>query len=117
MRKTYRYKNLSYPVADNEVVTFAVKFISDGNTGQTAINIPGPNDPEITDEGAVPLGKGKDLRGDITVTFSDLANLIPQEDEIEVDYLLNGMLIQKHKNLKSEEKRPIVILNIKFPTP
>jgi hypothetical protein len=117
MRKTYRYKNLSYPVADDEPVTFSVRFVSDGNTGDTAINIPGPHDPHISDEGTVQLGTGKDLRTGVTVSFSDLANLIPVEDEIEVDYLLNNTLIQKHKNLKSEEKRPIVILNIKFPAP
>lgn len=115
MRKTYRYKDLSYAVADEEAVNFTVKFISDGNTGQTVINIPGTADPEIKDQGTVVLGKGKNLRGDITVSFSDIANLAHEEDEICIQYIINDTVIQEHKNFKAEEKKPIVILNIKFP--
>jgi hypothetical protein len=115
MRKTYRYKNLSYPVADETKVEFTVRFVSDGNQSETVINVPGPNDPQIHNSGSAVLGKGKDLRGEITVSFSDIANLAPQVNEIKVQYLINGSLIKEHVNPKSEEKAPIVILNIQFP--
>lgn len=115
MRKTYRYKNLLFAVADNTGVNFTVEFVSDGNTGQTIINVPGPNDPEIENSGTIFIGKGEDLRGEATVCVSDIANLIPDEDEIVIHYKINGKLIVEHKNLKSEEKRPLIILSIKFP--
>ena len=117
MRKTYRYRNLSFEVTDDTNVNFTVEFISDGNTGQTLINVPGPVDPEIQDSGTKFIGKGKDLREDTTICFSDIANLIPEEDEIRIRYKINEQLIIEHENSKSEEKRPIIILFIKFPSP
>lgn len=117
MRKTYRYRNLSFAIADDEDVNFTVEFISDGNTGQTLINVPGPIDQEIQDSGTKFIGKGKDLRGDATVCFSDIANLIPEENEIIVRYKINGQLLIEHKNFKFDEKRPIIILSIKFLAP
>jgi hypothetical protein len=118
MRKTYRYKNLSYPVADETDVNFTVKFISDGNMGNTVINVPGPKDPEILNEGTVFIGKGKSLRKEPTIIVSVIDNLNPNEDKIIIEYLLNDQLIQRHKNSKDseEEKRPIIILTINFPT-
>lgn len=116
MPKTYRYKNLSYNAADDEEVNFTVKFISDGNTGYTVINIPGNKDPEIDKEGTVSLGKGKDLRGDATISFSSLANPVKEEDEIRVLYKINDTLLVEHVNEKSEEDHPNVVLIIRFPS-
>ncbi|NND63237.1 MAG: hypothetical protein HKN48_08590 [Flavobacteriaceae bacterium] len=115
MRKLYSYTDLKFPVGDDTEVNFEVKLISDGNIINTAINVPGPNDQLLHDEGVVSLGKGKDLRGDSTVSFSDIINLIPQEDEIRIQYLINGTLLKEHHNMKSEETRPYVMLNIQFP--
>jgi hypothetical protein len=117
MGKTYRYKDLSFPIADGEAVNFTVKFISDGNTGQTVINIPGPIDPQIADQGTVSLGQAENLRNEITVSYTDLANLADNEDEIKIQYLINGQLLKEHVNKKSEEKKPTVVLNIRFPKP
>lgn len=115
MRKTYRYRELSYSVEDDEDVNFTIEFISDGNTGQTLINPPGPLDPEIRDSGTEYIGKGRDLRGDTTICFSVIANMVPEEDEIRIQYKINGNLIQEHYNSKREEKRPIIILYLNFP--
>jgi len=115
MRKTYRYKNLVFPVSDDTEVIFEVEFISDGNSGQSVINVPGPNDKEISNSGSESIGKGKDLRGDSTICFSDIDNAIPEEDEIKINYKINDELIVEHSNLKSEEERPIIVLSIKFP--
>ena len=115
MRKTYRYRNLSFAVADDTDVNFTVKFKSDGNIGQTLINVPGPKDPEIADSGSVFIGKGKDLRGKTTICVSDIENPIPEAKEIRIQYEINGNLIIEHNNAKSDEKRPIVILFIDFP--
>jgi len=117
MRKTFRYKNLSFAVADETDVNFTVEFMSDGNTGQTLINIPGPNDPEIQDAGSTLIGKGIQLRGDTTICFSDIANLNPNEDEIRIQYKINGQLLKEHINMKTDEKTPIIILFINFPKP
>ena len=115
MRKVYRYRNLSFKAANDEEVNFSVEFVSDGNIGQTTINVPGPTDPEIEDSGTVFIGKGKNLRGDTTVCVTDVANLIPEEDEIRIRYKINGQLIKEHYNPKSEEESPLIILFIKFP--
>lgn len=115
MRKTYRYRDLSFPVSDETEVTFEVEFISDGNSGYTAINVPGPNDKKIHDSGKELIGKGVDLREGLTICFSDMANLIPEEDEIRIHYKINDELIVEHVNRKSEEERPIIILFINFP--
>src|SRR5690554_1453182 len=115
MRKTYRYRNLVFPVANDTEVDFTVEFISDGNSGQTVVNVPGSNDPEIDNAGTVNLGKGNALRGDTTICVSDIVNLVPDEDEIRVCYRINGEMLVEHQNFKSEEERPIVILFIQFP--
>ncbi len=117
MRKTYRYRDLVYPVADDTDLNFTVEFISDGNSGITTIFVPGNPKPEIEDAGTVFIGKGSQLRGEIIVCVSDLANPVPEEDEIRVKYKINDTLIVEHHNLKSEEERPIVILFLKFPKP
>lgn len=114
MRKTYRYKNLTYSVSDDVDVYFEIEFISDGNSGQTVINVPGPNDFEISDSGRQAIGKGAELREDKTICFSDIANLIPDEDEIKINYKINDDLIVEHMNPKSEEERPLIILFIEF---
>lgn len=115
MRKTYRYRNLSFAVADETEVNFAVEFISDGNIGQTSINVPGPNDPQIENSGTKMIGIGKDLRGDTTFCVTDVSNLAPVEDEIRIRYYINGQLLLEHSNQKSEEERPLIYLFINFP--
>ncbi len=115
MPRTYRYRDLSFAVADDEEVNFSVEFISDGNTGYTVINVPGDNDPEIDDEGTILLGRGRDLRGEATISFSSLVNPIPEEDEIRVKYKINNQLLVEHANPKSEVERPNVVLVIRFP--
>jgi hypothetical protein len=115
MPKSYYYKNLSYPVADDTDVNFTVEFVSDGNTAYTKVNVPGTRDPGIEDEGTVFIGKGRDLRSDTTFVVSNVANLAPNEDEIRIRYLINGQLIKEHSNMKSEEQRPAIYLFIKFP--
>jgi hypothetical protein len=117
MSKTYRYRDLSFAVADETEVIFTVEFISDGNTGKTKINVPGPIDPEIPDSGSIAIGYGSSLRGDTTVSVTNVANLIPEEEEIIIQYKINGKLLVEHRNLKSEEKRPMIVLFIKFPKP
>lgn len=114
MRKTYRYKHLEYAVADETQVIFSVEFISNGNTGQTGINVPGPNDKDISNSGSAIIGIGADLRSEKTICVSDVANLIPEEDEIVIHYKLNDDIIQIHRNDKAEEERPIIVLIIKF---
>jgi hypothetical protein len=139
MRTTYRYKKLSYAVADDKEVYYAIKFVSDGDYSQTIINIPGDNDPEIKNSGMVLLGKGKDLRGETTVSFTDDINPIPEEDEIKIRYFigeksfceklingqltdeqlhdatfLDGQIFVEHSNLKKDEERPYIVLFINF---
>lgn len=111
---TYRYKNLEYKIAKNDNVNFSVVFISDGNTGPTRINIPGPNDTLIKNADTKIIGKGSDLYSDITIIVSDIANLVPEVDEIKIQYKINGKLLIEHKNKKSEEEMPLIILLIKF---
>jgi hypothetical protein len=115
MRKIYRNKNISISVGDNESVNFEVRFISDGNSGVTAINIPGDNDPEIHDSGTVNIGTGSVLKkGDKTIIVSDIINPVPEETDIIIEYYINTNLVHRHENLKSISDQPLIILWIKF---
>lgn len=116
-RKTYRYKNLSVPVGDQEDVNFTVDFISDVNTSYTLIDIPGENDPEIDDEGTAFLGKGSTLRSEKTIVVCDVDNLADQEDRITINFLVNDQVIVAFDTPKSEEPRPLIVLKINFPAP
>lgn len=114
MRKIYRYEKLTYTGQSDEDIEFEVKFISDGNIGHTVINVPGDNDPEIANSGKASLGKIQSLISEKTFVVSDIANPIPQEDTITIEYYINQKLIKSHSNLKTETDRPYVILTIKF---
>ncbi|MCF8715555.1 hypothetical protein JM658_12035 [Joostella atrarenae] len=115
MSKLYSYKDLQFPVADETDVYFSVELISDGNIIYTAINVPGDNDQQIEDAGTVFIGKGKDLRSETTFCFSRIVNLVPKEEDIRIQYKCNDQILTEHFNPKSEEKRPYVVLCIKFP--
>ncbi|AEV31030.1 hypothetical protein Oweho_0003 [Owenweeksia hongkongensis DSM 17368] len=114
MRKIYRYKDLTKVVQKEEHVTLTVEFVTDGNTGVTAVNIPGPNDPTILNEGSANIGKGKDLYSELTACVTDVANPIPEEDTITVRYFINEDLLLEHTNAKSVSDQPMIILMIKF---
>lgn len=115
MRKIYRNKNISVTTGDKESVDFKVKFISDGNSGVTAINIPGDNDPEIYDSGTVNIGTGSVLKkGDKTIIVSDIINPVSEESDIIIEYYINNNLVHRHENPKSESDQPLIILWIKF---
>lgn len=114
--KTYNYKDLVFPIGDDETANFTVEFISDGNRGHTTIDVPGSNDPEIPGEGTVIIGKGKNLRGERTVSFSIVENRAAMEEEIRVRYLINGKQILEHINPKSESERSRIALSINFPS-
>jgi len=114
MRKIYRYDKISYEAEINEEIQFKVKFISDGNIGHTVINIPGDNDSEIANSGKCELGKIQFLTTEKTICVSDIANPIPQEDTITIEYYINKKLLARHSNPKIETDRPYVILTIEF---
>ncbi len=120
MRKFYAYKDLEFPIKEETEVAFSVELVSDGTIISTAINIPDvppEGDPIIEDAGSVLIGKGKDLIDKTTFVFSDVINLIPQEDQITIHYKVNGELLLAHNNPKSEEVRPYVLLDVKFVKP
>jgi hypothetical protein len=115
MRKIYRNKNISVSVGVNEPVNFEVRFVSDGNSGVTSINIPGDYDPEIHDSGLTNIGIGSNLRqADKTIVVSDIINPAPEEDDIIIEYYINNNLVHRHENPKSESDQPLIILWIKF---
>ena len=125
MIRDYFYFNLLSRVTDDEDVHFKVKYISDGNTGKTSINVPGPNDSVIHDEGITYIGKGRELRNGTTVVVSRVRNPLPieQEDKIIVEFYINEQLLAEvnnpqiipHTNHKSETDVADIHLFIKFP--
>lgn len=112
MGKSYKYKGLSFSVSDDTDVNFTVELISDGNTGQTVISADG-KEIQITDAGTKFIGKGKNLRSEI-ICVSNMANLNSHEDEIRIQYKINGQLLVEHVNFKSDEARPLIYLFITF---
>lgn len=115
MSKTYNYKNLSFPVADDTKVKLELKYISDGNSSHTVINKPGDFDPELSGPGSVLIDEGKNLRTETTYIVTVLHNLAPQEDTIKIQYKINGVELLVHTNLKTETDNPIIILHVNFP--
>lgn len=93
-----------------------VSFTTSGTFGHTVINVPGDSDPELEFSGVVSLGRGSDLRGDVTVVTTFLRNITPPVDALGVQYELNGKNFLEHKNLKTEESEPTVMLTIQFPS-
>ncbi len=114
MRKVYRYKNLDIEINGNEEIEFGVQFLTSGNIAQTLVNIPGDNDPEIADSGVALIGTKVELKNELIVCATDVANIIPQVDTIAINYTVNGKTILEHRNDKSEEDRPIIVLFIKI---
>ncbi len=114
MAKIFRYKNLSATIADNENVIFSIEILSDGHVGETLINIPGPNDPVITDSGSVNLGKAAALKGKVILSYSDVKVLAPESQEIRVKIKLNGVLLQEHSNPIAVADRAVISLEFKI---
>lgn len=113
MTKIYRYDE-TYEGTSGEEIVFSVEFISDGNYGPTRINIPGPNDGVIANAGKRSLGKIDSLISEKTITVSDIANPIPEEDTITIAYYINGKLLLKHSNTKNVSDTPMIIITITF---
>lgn len=117
MRKTYRYRDLILAVSEEEKVTYTIQFISDGNISHTTVYFPHADNIQIKNEGTEPMGTGSTLHREIIVAVTDIANPVPEEDAIKVNFLVNDELVVAHTNLKSEEERPIIILYFKFVLP
>jgi hypothetical protein len=115
MSKTYNYKGLSFPVADDTNVYLEVEYVSNGNTSFTVVNKPGPIDPEIDNEGKVLIDIGRNLRSETTYVNTQVDNLVPQADTIKIRFKLNGTVITEHTNPKSETASPFIVLHINFP--
>ncbi len=114
MRKIYRYEKLSYAGEENEAIVLKIKFISDGNTSHTTINIPNDNYKEIENSGQKKLGTLEELLSDRTLLVSDIANPVPEVDTIIIEYYINATLLVRHENPKSETDQPYVFIKIKF---
>lgn len=115
MSKTYIYKDLTFDVPEHTEVYLTVEYISDGTTSHTVINKPGPNDPEIVDEGSVRIGLSDHLRSAKTYIVTVAKNFFNQEDTIAIRYKINQEEILVHSNPKSETSDPIIILHLTFP--
>lgn len=114
MTKIYRYENLSFSGSSNEKITIRVEFVSDGNFGQTLVNIPGTNDPIISNSGEAYLAKIKDLEPELSIVVSDISNPLVQVERIKAKYYINDKLLVFHDESKSESDRHMVVLIIKF---
>ena len=65
MSKTYRYRDIKPKVAANTMAKLEVKFISDGNTGVTNVEIESQGRKSLDNEGMIELGTGDQLKGKI----------------------------------------------------
>lgn len=119
MRTTYRYKNKHVTVADNEDVYFEVRVETNLINVQTAVNIPGDNDFDISNSDRVYLGKGKDLRASQTIIFSAVSDFNAHDDEIKINYYVNDFdtPLVAHSNPVAEEERPLIVITIHFDAP
>lgn len=108
---------ISCPVQDGEEVIFSVKFISDGNKSSTKIRVPDKRKPiTIKDEGSEVLGTGAVLRDAKLVSHTQAKNMIPEEDDIIIEFRVNGLLAAYNKK-KSEDPNPHIMIEMDFPKP
>jgi hypothetical protein len=105
------------PAADDEEVVFSVKFISDGNKCSTKIRVPDKRKPIIIkDEGSDVLGTGTALRDSLLVSHTQAKNMIPEEDDIIIEFHANGQVVTYNKK-KSEDAAPHIMIEMRFPKP
>ena len=114
MPKLYPYKDLFYNSADDEEIIFSVEFISDGNSGDTYVDLPGDDDKEIKRDGSANLGRAGNLKDYQIVAVSTLRNSNPNVSLIKAAYFINGKKIQYHENEKGETDYPTILLKIKI---
>lgn len=108
---------VSCPVADSEEAVFSVKFISDGNKCSTKIRVPDKRKPvTIKDEGSDVLGTGAALRDSLLVSHSQAKNMVPEEEDIIIEFRINGQIVTYNKK-KSEDSSPHIMIEMKFPKP
>lgn len=114
MPKTYPYKDLIYTALDDEEIIFSVSFISDGNSGDTYVDLPGDDDRIIKRDESANLGRAGKLKEYPIVVISTIRNSNPNVSNIKVAYFINGEEIQYHENEKSETDYPTILLKIEI---
>lgn len=115
MTKTYNYKDLKFIAGDDTDVILEVINLSDGNSSHTIVNRPGDLDPELAGSGSVFIGKGAELRAETTYIVTSVDNILPQVENIRVQYKLNGHEIVLHSNPRLDTESPIIVLHLNFP--
>ena len=122
----YSYKDLLFHVEDETNINFSIEILNNDNptnstpiTGvyviDTAINIPGDDDPEIEDMGNANIGKGIIFRDYTLKTYTYLNFIEVRCESIKVIFKLNGEIILEHIKPLSEMRRSKIMLAIKFP--
>lgn len=108
---------IACPVSDNEEAVFSVKFISDGNKSSTKIRVPDIQKPvTIKDEGFGILGTGAVLRNFPLTSHTQAKNMIPEEDNIIIEFHINGKTVTYNKK-KTEDPNPHIMIEMSFPKP
>ena len=109
----YKYE-IEITVDDNEDVTMSIELPDQGTATHTTIDLPGSADLQCTNECTENIGKGADLKKERTVVFTKAVNMDIDNDLVRVNYLVNGKVIVKHENPKSQDESPLIKININF---
>lgn len=108
----YDYQ-LDFVLGDEEIATLEIDMLSNATTGTTTVFTPIPTKLKIPGQGSKVIGTGKQLRGmtQVTSVFYTISDLV---EEIQIQYKINGQLVVDHKNLVSEQPRPMIDIKIQF---
>ena len=117
MIKSYRYRNIKLPIEDGKDVQFSVQLISDGNRSHTNIRTSVTESYTIQNSGTTSIGMSQNLRDRITMVTCNVVNPIPEEDEISLEFKVNGISIVLHSKPKSEADEQVIYLYMKCTKP
>jgi hypothetical protein len=117
MIKSYRYRNIKLPIEDGKEVQFSVELLSDGNRSAANIRTSVKEFYTIQNSGSTFIGMSQNLRDRLIVVTCNVVNPIPEEDEISVEFKVNGTSILLHSKPKSEADEQAIYLYMKFTKP
>ncbi|MES2655822.1 MAG: hypothetical protein V4620_09555 [Bacteroidota bacterium] len=109
----FRYLK-QFNVNDQDEVIIKIELPDVGSASHHLIDIPGNMDLSGLNSCSIQLGKGLKLKTERTLVFSKPFNIDPNNEQININYYINDVLLQSHSNLKSVDLSPQIVLTIQF---
>lgn len=107
------YYNKKVTVAKNEAVILSVEFPDNGTAAEHRVDLYQGFDLERYNEFEEDLGTADSFGRQLELSTKAF-NLDHAQAEVRVNFLVNGKLVQRHKNAKSDDPAPLIKLTMNF---